>query len=47
LQHIPSLRTVRGNDDFISPLSQGGLQQVPGNNAIVGDQDTHIVIGLG
>ena len=37
LQMIPGFGAVAGHDHFIAPLAQGGVQEMPGDNAVVGN----------
>ena len=42
LQYVPGLQAVLSDDDFVSPLPEGSVQQMPGNDAVVGNQNAHV-----
>ena len=44
LQHLPGLDAVTGDDYLVSPLPQGSVEQMPRNDAVIGDQNPHSLV---
>ncbi len=46
LQYVPSFGAVAGHHHFIAPSPERGFEEVPGDDAIVGNQNAHVKLGV-